>query len=535
MSPGRYSILLCRSRNTKCQSLDEKLPAEVPSASGSGVIRAPDFKIRGRNRPKFLRAVAKKYNILNTKSLVAAYNATTDVNERSVLFEWLRKYGERSADCIKPKTVLEYAELAKVAKVSEQDGNVLRELVKALGSQIRPSEFLEENVAKALYIALTWVDSGVYDDTSRLTDLGLDLLNSLSSRPRLKKENFLKYEAHFLCIHQVFFLLQSIGRGNLLEQEKNTLRQVVALKREAMRLSRMYYPVSFHFDLIQQGVERLEIKDDPSDLTKAKRYAASGLYGLMHAFHILRKLAGGDIDPESMEVAYRKARAAIANAGVLEREWYDILQILTAARLRALKEEKKCELLALACNAAIEGQLKTRREKEQKALRFGIVQELRLLASDKDSTCDVRREATVKLVELATNQAISENWIRDADILITILDALHIIRAIDEQNQEISEALPKIQQSCDERTRATFRSWLDGHTMEGQEDTDDEHEDLLAKTGAAIGYRHPCTVRSSIEDLKRTYLRDIFATVSASSVLFGSNINRIHVEGAFLV
>ena len=127
----------------------------------------------------------------------------------------------------------------------------------------------------------------------------------------------------------------------------------------------------------------------------------------------------------------------------------------------------------------------------------------------------------MNLVALATNQAISENWVHDADILTEILDSLLIVHKINEQNQETADAIRKIQQSCDGQVRKTLSAWLDGNTMEEklqiqcQEDTYNEHEDLLAKTGATVGYLHPSTIRSNIEGLKRRYLHDNFATVSA--------------------
>ena len=366
------------------------------------------------------------------------------------------------------------------------------------------------------------------------------LLYSLSSELRLTKHNFANREANFLALHQVLFLLQSIGRGNLLEKEKKELRGAIVQKREEMELSSMYYPVSFLFELIQQAVERLEIEDIPSGLTKAKRYTASGLYIGMHVFHFLRKLAGGDIDPVSIEDAYRKGRAAIVNGGVSELEWYDILQILTAARLSALKEEKKSELLALAYDVVMEGQRKTTREANQKALRYGIVQEMRLLVSDKGSSQDGCKKASTKLVELATNQAISENWTHDADILTAILDALRVIYTMGEESQETAEALEKIKQSCDESARETLTVWLNANTIQGklqilsQEDTSKQREDLFVKTGAVVGYLHPSTIRSNIEDLKRTYLHDDFATVSACDIVSIKH-KYAYVEGTFPV
>ena len=522
-------------------SMQPRFSDEGPSDRGTSVPGSggrpsqPDFSIRKRDGPKLLRAVAKKYNIVSTESLVAAYNTTTVENERTVLLGWLREYGEGNHDCLKLGAVLEYAQLAKISYVSEPDAEVLRNLVYGLGSLLRPSEYLDENVAKALSSALTWVDAAVYDDTARLMDLGLDLLLSLSSRPRLTKQNFLKYEATFFCIHQVFFLLQIIGRGNLLEKEKKELRRVLAWKREEMELSILYYPVSFHFELIQQAVERLEIEDVPSHFVQAKRYTASGLYVGMHLFHFLRKMAGGDIDLTSIEDAYRRGRTAITNAGVSKREWYDILQILTAARTLVLKEETKVELFALAYDAAMEGQRKTTRENEQKALRFGIVQEMRLLVWDNDpSSNDGCKEATGKLVklaigklvELATNQAISENWIHDADILTAILHALHAIHKTSAENRQTAEAVQKIQRCCDEHAKMTLTVWLDGNTIEEKlrmqphDNIYKKYKNVFVEIGTAIGYLHLSTICSNIKELKQKYQHDDFATVSACDVLF---------------
>ena len=488
-------------------------------------LTLPDLDVQELEDPKFLRAVAKKYNVDSTKSLVAAYNTATDKEERGVLIRWVRQYIGQKDEYTTPDSVLEFAELAKIIPRTAKDKDLLRKMVYMFRPHLNQGEFLEENATKALLYVLTWVDLTVYDDSAQLIALVKKLLLSLSSEPRLTKRNFATREANFLCIHQVFFILQSIDPANLLEEEKKMLRRQIAEKKEELELSMLCYPVSFQFELIRQAVERLEIEDAPSRLTQARRLAASGLHGAMHVFHLLRQLAGGDINPTSIEDAYRRGRAAIANAGVLEREWYDVLQILTAARIRVMKEEKKCELLALAYDAAMEGQRKTTRENDQKALRFGIVQEMALLASDRDSRQDSREEATTKLIELATNQAISENWIHDVDILTEILDVLHVIYSISEQNREILEAIRKIQQSCDEHGKGTLTVWLDGNTMEEKlriqrrEDTNNEYADLFAKTGATVGYLHPSTIRFNIEDLKKTYLHDNFATVSSCDVV----------------
>ena len=58
-----------------------------------------------------------------------------------------------------------------------------------------------------------------------------------------------------------------------------------------MKLSILYCPVFFHFELIRQAVDRLEIEDAPSRSAQATRYTASRLQRWMHIFHILKTLS----------------------------------------------------------------------------------------------------------------------------------------------------------------------------------------------------------------------------------------------------
>ena len=68
------------------QALVAEPTAGGPSASGdSGRPCHSDLDVEELDNPKLLRAVAIKYGIESTESLVAAYNAPTDKDERGVL------------------------------------------------------------------------------------------------------------------------------------------------------------------------------------------------------------------------------------------------------------------------------------------------------------------------------------------------------------------------------------------------------------------------------------------------------------------
>ena len=506
----------------ECPTTDEEMLVGRPSATGSDSQSSlAELDVPEMDDPKLLRALARKHNIENTKSLVAAYNVTTDRNERGVLLRWLRQYNRRDEKISRPETLFEYAELAKIVPRTRQDKDLLRSFVSVLHS--RPSlykdKFLDESIAKALFSALAWVEFSVYNDPAQFVVLATDIVSSLSSRPRLTRKNFSQYEATFLALHQTFFLMHTIGRGSLIESEKEDLRRAVVRKKEEMQHSLKHYPVRFNFELIQQAVERLEIEDAPSRFTKAKRYAVSGLYGGLHVFHFLRKLVDVDIDPAAVEDAYRRCRKAIANAGVSERQWYDLLQVLTAARLHALKAEAKIELFIEAYAVVMEGQSKMGQENARKTLRYGIIQEIKILANQ-GSCASVRKEAITKLIELAT-EAVLENWICDSDLLIALLDAVHEVHMMREDEPRTAEALRKMNRCCQEHARETLTVWLDGDTMEDkllkkrQEETNKECEKVFISIGRDVGYIPLATIRANVEDLKQTYLHDNFAKVSS--------------------
>ena len=514
----RSSIV--QARNTRTRASDEEMSQGEPSTGARrNAPRPHDSDVQEVDDPKLLRAVSKKYSIDSTQSLVAAYNASTDGRERGVLFRWLRQYNRRNEECLSADTVFEYAQLAKIIPFTVQDEELLRKLVYALRFRLRQGEFIDsESIAEALWIALTWVEASVYNDTAQLVVVAKDLVSSLSSSPRLTRQNLAKHEATFLALHQTFFLLHVIGRTSLCEEEKKQLRRAVAKKMEEMKLSITYYPVCFHFSLIQQAIERLEIEDAPSSLEQAKRYTMSGLYGGLHAFHLLRRLASGDIDPVAVECAYKRSQDAAAYAGVSAKQWYDLLQILAAARYQAIKDETKIELFMVAYNVVMDGQRKTRKQ-DLKALRYGIVQETRLLT--RQGCCkSVRKEATMKLMDVATNHAVVDNWIDDADVLTSLLDAVYEVHATGEYKEETTKVLQELQQSCEGRGRETLALWLDGDTMENKlrmqsrQETNQERAAVFDKIGREVGYLPLVTIRSNLEDLKETYQQDNFAKVN---------------------
>ena len=498
--------------------MQTRAPDEGPSG-GRPSASEPDNRLVLQDKeseehyqPTFLGAIVKKHNIDSTKSLVAAYNATTNEDERCALFEWLRKYHERKDDCLTQKDVREYAELVNITPRSRNEEDILKNLICDLCSRISELNFLPPNFATAIYKALVHVDPSVYGGVAELMIVTRKLLGSLSATPKLERDNFLAHRGSFLALQQAHFLLRKSNQIRISKEEKRELRQAIAAKERALEQACKYYPVKFHFQALRQAVEHLEARDT-SCMAKAAKYINCGFCGLAHVFHACLMLACVDIFPEAVQRAFRNARAAVEDMGVLKRPWFALLWNLMAARLEAAKDEMNLDRFGSVYSITIKNQRRMKNGDDLKALRFGIIDELGMLAIEGSSE-RTRREATIMLSNLAVQQAISEGWIDDDDILIALLDVIHEAHNNGLCNEKTKETLTTLHQYCEDSTRDAMTAWLDGKSMEDKLRDGSppaaqlEHRDLFIKTRKDVGY-NPIT-----EYLRKTYLRDDFATVN---------------------
>ena len=526
--------------------MQARAPDEGPSdieTPASGIVRRPFIKtsrIEERHDPRLLLAVAKKYNIDNTHTLVATYNSTTDENERAVLLGWLRKYNERSAECLKSKVVLEYAELSKVTFRPTHDDGISRKVFRSLCSRIRQGKALKPNLAISLCSALMHIDPAAYGGVPELMELAMKLLASLTPKPKLTRKNFARHETTFLALHQTFFLLNKSNRGEIDADEKQELRRGIALKQKEMELSCKYYPVNFHFKALRQAVERLEIRGVPSYFTQAIRHISYGLVGCLHALHCIKNLARCDIDPDAIQNAYRKGQAVIIDMGVSKRPWFDAFQTLMEARIEASKGEMKLELFESRYGTATETQRKMKKGGDLKALRFGIIQELSILAKE-GSEESIRKNTGNKLVDLAAEQIVDDGWVGDIDILIALLDAVYELHKTGQCVESTEKVLKDLHHSCKSFAKEALMEWLDGNSMEVKlrarslQQRDVERKDLCIKMGRYVGYTPLDIMDSNRKELKKRYLRDDFAMVRITMITIFKLINMSRFVGDFFV
>ena len=491
------------------------------------------------DKPRLLRAAVKRNNINDLKALLTTYNATTVAGERAVLFEWIRSFCEHAAENLTAENVLDYSEMTKIIVRFEEEKDVLKKLVTDTCSTLSQGEFLGKNYATALCRSLIYVRPAVYGGGAQLAVVATKLLDSLCGRPKLTRDNFAEYEPTFLALRQTFFQLHESYQNRTHEKEKQELRMAIAEKERLLELSCDYYPVRFHFKVLRQAVERLEVEDAPVHLVQAK-YIECGLWMFLYACHIFRNLVRCDVNPESLMAAYKNAREAFDTMGVKRREWYDLLREVMVARDWALGGEAKFEPFENACNVAVQKQHELAPKTDQKALRYGVIQEIKLLAIW-SSNEDVREAATKKLIELTRGQDTLEGWFDDADVLHAFLDTAYELYATGQSNQEIVEAIRELQQSCKSPGKEALSTWLGGATIEDKlrprrrRVTTKEGEDLFTKSGRDVGYVPVGTIRSNVKDLKEAYKHEEFAKVSVCSVSVCLDENGVRFQGVFIV
>ena len=498
--------------------MQARAPDEGPSGGWSsasesdGQLVSQSTKNEECYNPRLLRTVVEKYSIESTKSLVAAYNVATDKDELAVLLGWLCKYHERREDCLMPKTVLEYAELANIVPRSTSEEDIMKNLVGDLCSCVSEGEFLTPNIAAALHRTLVRsVNPSASGGVAQLVAIARKLIGSLSATPTIRRENFTDHEASFLALQTLFLLLVS-NQDGIEQEEKKELRQVVAEKERALEKSCKYYPVKFHLQALRQAVERIKARDS-SFIAEAVSYIACGFCEFAHVIHFLRMMITSGIDPAGVVSTCGRRRHFTVDVRVAKRLWFDLFRNLMAARLEASKDETKLDLFWSTCDIAIENRRRIKNGEDLKALRFGVVHELGLLAI-KGSSESTRIKATIRLSELATGKAIREGWIDDDDILIALLDVIYEVHKAGKCNEKTKEALVALHQSCEGSARYVMMAWLDGKSMEDKLRARSplaaqlKHKDLFVKTRKDVGYTPPTR-----KDLIKTYLQDDFTTV----------------------
>ena len=467
-----------------------------------------------------LRALLRQMSIDSTASLVRAYNGTAT---EQLLHKCLRIYSEKKWQYVNPDTVMEYVELCKMKPRTDDDKEILGEVVSVLTGRIPDGEFAVESVAEALYRSLLWTPPALFqEDVTKLVALADKLTASLHPTPRLTKTNFLAHEATFKALHEVFVLMQRTAREKVIMEEKKRFQSNLKAKRSSMGDSCKYYPVQYYFRLIEQSIQRLELDEEPAPTAEAVKCLICTGWGLLHIVYTARRMATGIFSPFDLRLQLSELRQLMDSREPAERQWYDLLQALCFAGRESVEDHQKLEIFEEGYKTVEAAVWKMRRcNKDGKALLFGLIQELRHLALSEGSG-EVRRSGSSKLFALAETISTSA-WVKDKDIVEALLGSLHAFHSTGDDTAAALQSMQLIVSVDTPTVKRAVRDWLGGMSFEAKlgeavRRPPEPSGDLFCAIGREFNHIPLHEARNNVEQLKNRYRSDKFAKVKKTAV-----------------
>ena len=478
---------------------------------------------------RLLRELSVDYNIKRTSTLVAVYNYVRSADERTVLHKWLRLYGEKTDESLHPEAVLDYAEISRIIPKTPEDIELLRTLLANISSRFIPDQFVEKNTGKALYETLLSVPEAVFEDTTQLLSLAEKLLSSLARRPILNRSSFKDHKSTFFSLRFILGYLESVSQPRLSRVKKQEFRQMAVEKRRELVSSFKYYPVRFHFKIIEKSIERLTVTEDSSFLRRSSRNGILESCGMHRMIQVLMpSMSSVDLHGLTPKEAVTEMKKVGSTAGIQEEHWIYLIQKLTETGMKALQRAEEMETFANWCNAVIEIQQDLKEGEEQKALRYGTIYELRQLSIWAHSN-EVRKRAAKMLTDLCITRGTSEAWTEDLNLFEAFFKAIYRVHVRGVLREDTEAALRQLNDKHTPDAGKMLENWSRFTSFEEKLKIRRDgrvrsywSKELSIILGEMIGYLPLQDVYRSMRDVLKAYNQYDFTKVP--SILFGISV-----------
>jgi hypothetical protein len=148
-----------------------------------------------------------------------------------------------------------------------------------------------------------------------------------------------------------------------------------------------------------------------------------------------------DFDLDAFKSGYKSLQEAFAGKSITAEDWYDWHQAMNQASLLSLEDASKYADFKQGLQKAREIRRSSQvPEQGRQALRFGVVQQLRMLALD--SPTDTVREASTKQLSDLAQPAV---WGGKPEVMEGMLDALAEIAVHGKEAEQAQEALKSLE------------------------------------------------------------------------------------------
>ena len=384
---------------------------EQAGASGSGPsqpLAAPQDREASL---RTLQARLAQGQDITSSQVVQALHAAQTLEEQQALQQVIRKciewFSEKEIEILTAADLQAYSALAHIEATPANRG-LLTSYFRSLCNKIE-DKVGDNTLIEALEYTLQNIDSDVFDgNPAPLIKLGNTLFAKLDTDSnQFTKDTYPTYRSTLYALHQALVLIQQTSSSRLDPTDQLYTRfktKIADLKRNAQ-----YYPIRYHALLLEQSLQRL---------------------------------ARPQFNLEDFLKGYQNLKEAFTRQGIQAEAWYDWHQAMHYASLLSLEDASKYGDFEQGLQEALkDSKIKQAPKEGRQALRFGIAQQLRLLALE-GPTEQVREASTKQLSELAQ----PEVWGGKPAVMEAMLDglaaiAVHSQGAEKEQAQEALESL----------------------------------------------------------------------------------------------
>ncbi|MCG8340990.1 MAG: ankyrin repeat domain-containing protein, partial [Cytophagales bacterium] len=274
------------------------------------------------------------------------------------------------------------------------------------------------------------------------------------NRTVFDKNTYPTHRSTLCALHQALVLIKLIAPSQWDPTQEEGLYNRFKAQIQAISASTAYYPIHYHALLLEQSLQRLERSKDLSE--EIFRRVVHGIKAMFYLYQGAPFPHSSKPNLDYLLEGFKNLKAAFACEGIEVKPWYACLLDLGNATLLSLKYPDKYGDFEECLQSLKEKEASMQNEQDRKALRFGIVQQLRLLALH-GPTGEVRKQSIQWLEDLTKPEA----WAGDKEVMEGLLDGLAaiVVHSQGEEKKQAEGALESLTSPLREVPASRFLPW----------------------------------------------------------------------------
>lgn len=358
------------------------------------------------------RASSARSPVVDTFSLITAFNDTDTHSERTLYRKWLKKYIElfNCGEVNDAKEIESFALLATIKCHNDEDRKLIKHFVVGLISKIQQQQSSEAFISAMDYATnVIFLDN--FEEIHRdLLTLAKFLLEEIA--PYVIPFTKSNYKTHGTIIYAVHRILTRLSEIRSPEMNQNFLDKFSAKLTAIEEWAQHYFPYKFHCKVMEMALKDLAVENFLNPLVEWSRCLFHLETGNLDSVHRI----------EDLDIKMDAIGQGLAVDQKLVNQRFLIIQLASLfdstrktiidqdfEHFRSKYEELKMELFM--------------NQKTEKMVEFSMVLLLRLLATVNPSE-ELHKMAVLELLRLGS---LSEEWVRIPEIFEALMEALYDI------------------------------------------------------------------------------------------------------------